>query len=127
MRTKQVKTRGKRGPYKKRASKAVVNKVAKSVQNPFEIMTDMSMSRAGIPDENVTLFYTQIKKLQSGNKNQSVNIPTNLYPEKKDAYNLIRMVRYVIKQEKENIVLGVKSITSLDKKTYLGTRVFRLQ
>lgn len=115
---------------KKVAKKGTISKVTKevkSVANPFEILEDMSLARtSALTDPNIDKLIEQINKLKVGNKNQSINVPTTLYPLKKDANNLIRIVKYKFKEEGLSIVISAKTILSNDKKVYLGTRIFRI-
>ena len=111
----------------KKPAKRKVTKQVKVVVNPFEILEDVSLVRtSAMTDPNIDKLIAQIYKLEAGNKNQSVNIPTTLYPLKKDANNLLRIVKYKFKEDGINITLSAKTILSNDKKLYLGTRIFRI-
>jgi hypothetical protein len=111
----------------KKVTQSKVTKEVKSVANPFEILEDMSLARtSAMTDPNIDKLIAQINKLEVGNKNQSINIPTTLYPLKKDANNLIRIVKYKFKEEGLGIIISAKTILSNDKKVYLGTRIFRI-
>jgi len=111
----------------KKVTQSKVTKEVKSVANPFEILEDMSLARnSAMTDPNIDKLIAQINKLEVGNKNQSINIPTTLYPFKKDANNLIRIVKYKFKEEGLGIIISAKTILSNDKKVYLGTRIFRI-
>lgn len=111
----------------KKGTKSKVTKQVKSVANPFEILEDVALARSSaLLDPNIDKLIEQINKLEVGNKNQSINIPTTLYPLKKDANNLIRIVKYKFKELNIDITLSAKTILSNDKKVYLGTRIFRI-
>lgn len=116
--------------YKPTTTTNMAKKVIKSA-NPFEIKTDILFTgNHRIGNKDVTSLSEQALKLQTNNKQQSVNIPVNLYPTRSAASNLfLGMKRYITKRGKTNtdIKFVSKSIYSDDKKkTYLGSRIWRV-
>lgn len=115
---------------KKKIIKKTVKEKKTEKNNPFEIMTDVPVGRAlGINDPKLDMLIEQLYRLTPNNKMESVNVPVTLYPTKKDAYNLLRVAKYKIKTyNMADITLTIKTIVSSDsKKSYLGSRIFRLK
>ncbi len=126
MKTKTAK-RGR--PSKKQLAKRP-SSVKEISSNPFEIRNDIPAGRVvGNDDPKIDMLIEQVYKLKAGDRMQSVNVPATLYPTRNDAYNLLRIAKYKIKKNNmAEIVLSIKTIISSDsKKSYLGSRIYRIK
>lgn len=99
-------------------------------KNPFKIMNDILLtSSRGITNPMAGLLLDQIFKLQANDARSSVNIPTTVCPEKKDASALVNSVRRLISENSNkalrNTVITLKTILKDGTEEYAGTRVFR--
>jgi len=99
-------------------------------ENPFEIKEDLELTRNSSSLLMVNKMLDQLLKLESNNKRQSINIPLTICPSKREADNFITTLRRVIEDSEDQLVNDVtftkRTIMSEDKKTYLGTRIWRL-
>jgi hypothetical protein len=110
------------------AKPTVKTRVVKD-SNLFEIKTDMMFSgnRVSRYKDLLPSLREQVLKLKPENKNVSVHIPLSVCPHKNAASNIVLYLRRQLKAEKatEKIYLACKTLYD-DKKTYIGTRVWRL-
>lgn len=113
----------------KTTTKKVAVKTADKLTNPFSIKTDIVFcgNRSGMTAQYIEMLKEQVLQLKPGDKTTSVHIPVTICPTRNSASNLCLGLKRLLKSNKatEKIYISSKSITD-DKKTYLGSRVWRL-
>ena len=124
------KTRGPRGPYKKRSlvTPAVDHQHnLSSKDNPFEIKTDLELSSSRTNPQIMNALISQIMKLTPGDRRESVNIPLSVSSSRNAASALFLTLRRTMDAGKHHVALTSRGIWDISGKQYLGTRIWRLK
>jgi len=104
-------------------------KVTQLKQNPFAIMTDMSVTEArGGSSPWLPMLLEQVIKLDPNDARMSVNIPLTVAPNHKAASTLVLAVKRALGENRayKGIEIKIKTIPDANKK-YVATRIWRVK
>lgn len=112
-------------------AKTTVKAAAKKTEkvNPFAIKKDMTFTgnRSSVHAEFLPLLEEQVQKLVPGDKTTSVHIPVTICATRSQAANLVLNLKRKMNGGKKKGEIYLTSKAILDaKKTYIGSRVWRL-
>jgi len=102
-------------------------------ENPFEIKTDLEYGgNRSANSAIIEALAEQCMKLDPENRRQSVNIPVTVCPNRGSASNIfLTMRRYLANsknKEHKTAAFTSRGVYSTDsKKTYLGSRIWRIK
>lgn len=121
-----------RGPYKKKRKPRVYIQeklMEPGGPNPFTIHNDMEYR--GNRSNNVAIdqLFEQCVKLEKLNRSQSVSIPLTVCQSQASAGNLILALRRAVSEHKSVSINNMRFVSRTiygANKTYLGTRVWRM-